>query len=138
MDERVIIFKNEQGQVTICYPSNGTPVERVKVKDTPPDSIIVKKSRLPFEDYDFFDCWELRDGVNVTVSLEKAKEVTKQRLRQERKTLLAEQDIAFQRALETGANTEAIVKEKNRLRDLTKLVDQCTTLDELRKIKVRI
>ena len=138
MDERVIIFKNEQGQVTICYPSNGTPIERVKVKDTPLDSIIVKKSRLPFEDYDFFDCWELRDGVNVTVSFEKAKEVTRQRLRQERKTLLAEQDIAFQRALETGANTEEIVKEKNRLRDLTKLVDQCTTLDELRKIKVRI
>lgn len=71
----------------------------------------------------------------ITVDFNKAKDVTKARLRAERATLLAAQDVAFQRALEIGADTTAIVAEKNRLRDITSLVDSCTTLDELRSIK---
>lgn len=68
----------------------------------------------------------------ITIDFDKAKEVTKARLRAERAPLLAAQDIAFQRALEAGADTTAIVAEKNRLRDITNLVDSCTTLEELK------
>ena len=71
----------------------------------------------------------------ITVDLTKAKEITKDRLRMEREPLLAAQDVAFQRALETGADTTAIVAEKQRLRDITKLADSCTTTDELRNLK---
>jgi hypothetical protein len=71
----------------------------------------------------------------ITVDLAKAKEITKNRLRAERESLLAAQDVAFQRALETGADTTAIVAEKQRLRDITKLADSCTTTDELRNLK---
>ena len=71
----------------------------------------------------------------ITVDFDKAKDVTKARLRAERAPLLSAQDVAFQRALESGADTTAIVAEKNRLRDITSLVDSCTTLDELRSIK---
>ena len=71
----------------------------------------------------------------ITVDLSKAKEITKKRLRMEREPLLAAQDVAFQRALETGADTTAIVTEKQRLRDITKLADSCTTTDELRNLK---
>jgi len=70
----------------------------------------------------------------ITINMNKAKEITKTRLRQEREPLLAAQDIAFQRALETGADTSAIVAEKQRLRDITKLADAATTLDELKAI----
>lgn len=70
----------------------------------------------------------------ITVNLEKAKEITKQRLRYEREPLLAALDVQFQRALETGSDTSAIVAEKQRLRDITQLADQATTLDELRGI----
>jgi hypothetical protein len=35
------------------------------------------------------------------------------------------------KALETGADTKAIVAEKNRLRDVTKLADAAKTLDDL-------
>lgn len=70
----------------------------------------------------------------ITINMDKAKEITKTRLRQEREPLLAAQDVAFQRALETGANTTAIVAEKQRLRDITKLADAATTLDELKAI----
>ena len=68
----------------------------------------------------------------ITINMDKAKEITKARLRQERETLLAVQDVAFQRAIEVNADTSAIVVEKQRLRDITKLADAATTLDELK------
>jgi hypothetical protein len=72
----------------------------------------------------------------ITINLNKAKDITKDRLRQERALLLQAQDVAFQRALEEGADTTAIVAEKQRLRDITNLADQATTLDELKALKV--
>lgn len=71
----------------------------------------------------------------ITININKAKEITKERLRSERDPLLKQQDVAFQRALESGADTAAIVAEKQRLRDITKLADQANTLDELKSIK---
>jgi hypothetical protein len=70
----------------------------------------------------------------ITINFDKAKAITKDRLRAERTPLLQEQDVAFQRALESGADTTGIVAEKQRLRDITKLADQATTLDELKAI----
>jgi hypothetical protein len=72
----------------------------------------------------------------ITINLDKAKAITKDRLRAERSPLLQAQDVAFQRALESGADTSAIVAEKQRLRDITQLADQATTLDELKQIEV--
>ena len=68
----------------------------------------------------------------IVIDIDKAKAITKDRLRAERTPLLAAQDVAFQRALESGSDTAAVVAEKQRLRDVTSLVDTCTTLDELR------
>jgi len=68
----------------------------------------------------------------ITVNITKAKDITKDRLRAERKPLLEAQDVAFQRALETSADTTAIVAEKARLRDITNQVDTMTTVDELK------
>lgn len=72
----------------------------------------------------------------ITINLNKAKELTKKRLRAERESLLAAQDVAFQRALEEGSDTSAIVAEKQRLRDVTKLADSANTLEELKAITV--
>lgn len=72
----------------------------------------------------------------ITINFDKAKAITKDRLRAERKPLLEAQDIAFQRALESGADISAIVAEKQRLRDVTQLAEQATTLDELKALKV--
>ena len=72
----------------------------------------------------------------ITINLDKAKVITKERLRAERTPLLQAQDVAFQRALEQGSDTSAIVAEKQRLRDITNLADQASTLDELKEIKV--
>ena len=72
--------------------------------------------------------------MSITINLDKAKDITKKRLRQERKPLLEEQDILFMKAQESGADTTAIVAEKNRLRDITNQVDSCTTTDELKAL----
>jgi hypothetical protein len=70
----------------------------------------------------------------IVINLNKAKDITKDRLRAERTPLLQAQDVAFQRAMEEGADTTAIVAEKQRLRDITILADQATTLEELKVI----
>ena len=72
----------------------------------------------------------------IKINLDKAKAITKDRLRAERAPLLQAQDVAFQRALEEGADTAAIVAEKQRLRDITQLADAATTLDELKGLSV--
>ena len=132
---QVIIFTNSNGGVSVCIPTGELDIHAVKAKDTPSHSIIVQDSELPQADNDFFNAWELSNGV-VTVNIDKAKEITKARLRQEREPLLAAQDVLFQRALESGADTTAIVAEKQRLRDVTGLVDLCTTTAELRSLGV--
>jgi len=131
---QAIIFTNSNGGVSVCIPTGEISIEAVQAKDTPVGSLIVNTSDLP-TDNDFCDAWELADGV-VTVSLTKAKYITKKRLRAEREPLLAAQDVAFQRALELGADTTAIVAEKQRLRNITQLADQATTLEQLKQIEV--
>jgi len=129
-----IVFTNEQGGVSVCIPTGEIPIDQVQQKDTPAGSIIMNVSDLP-RDNDFFDAYEL-NGSTITVNFAKAVEITKKRLRVERTPLLAAQDVAFQRALESGADTTAIVAEKQRLRDITNIT--ATTLDELRALKAEV
>ena len=72
----------------------------------------------------------------ITINLDKAKEITKDRLRADRKPLLAAQDSLFMQAQETKSDTTAIVTEKQRLRDITKDVDSCTTINQLKALTV--
>ena len=73
----------------------------------------------------------------IIIDINKAKEITKDRLRQEREPLLLAQDIAFQRALEINADTSSIVAEKQRLRDITTLVDTANTVEELKALEAK-
>mgnify|MGYP007087650745 CR=1 FL=1 len=72
----------------------------------------------------------------IQVDITKAKAITKDRLRADRKPLLEAQDILFMKAQEAGTSTSAIVTEKQRLRDITNQVDSMTTTDELKAAKV--
>jgi hypothetical protein len=72
----------------------------------------------------------------IIIDINKAKDITKDRLRIERKPLLEAQDVAFQRALESNADTSAIVAEKQRLRDITQLVDTADTVEKLKSISL--
>jgi len=133
---QVIIFSNDNGGVSVCVPTGELPIDKVLEKDVPGgrNARIVPAADLPNQDNDFFNAWEM-NGATITVNLEKAKAITKDRLRAERAPLLAAQDVLFQRALESSADTTAIVAEKQRLRDITNLADSATTLGELRALK---
>jgi hypothetical protein len=72
----------------------------------------------------------------MQVNFSKAQDITKDRLRADRKPLLEAQDILYMRAQEAGSDTSAIVTEKQRLRDITEQVDSMTTLDQLKGASV--
>ena len=74
--------------------------------------------------------------MGIKIDIAKAKVITKDRLRAERTPLLEEQDLKFMRAQEQSADTTAIVKEKQRLRDITKQVDSMTTVKELKGVSI--
>ena len=72
----------------------------------------------------------------IQVNITKAKDITKDKLRAERKPLLEALDVEFIKAQEAGTDTSAIVVEKQRLRDITKTVDSMTTVEELKQASV--
>jgi len=72
----------------------------------------------------------------ITIDINKAREITKERLRAERKPLLEEQDVAYMRAMETGEDTTAIIAEKVRLRNITMLCDTATSIEDLKAINI--
>ena len=72
----------------------------------------------------------------VNINITKAKDITKDRLRVERKPLLEAQDILFMQAQESGADTSDIVTEKQRLRDITNQVNSMTTTTQLKAATV--
>ena len=133
---QVIIYSQNNGQVAVCYPTGELPIEEVLAKDCPANAVIVENDSLPNEHNNFFNAWEL-NGTTVTVNLTKAKAITKDRLRAERAPLLVAQDVLYMRATEANQDTTAIVAEKQRLRDITQLADQATTLEQLKQIEVK-
>ena len=74
--------------------------------------------------------------MGIKIDIAKAKDITKDRLRAERKPLLEALDVEFIKAQETGDDTSAIVTEKQRLRDITQQVDTMSTVEELKQASV--
>ena len=70
--------------------------------------------------------------MGIVVDINKAKDITKDRLRQEREPLLKTLDIQFMQAQESGSPTSDIVAKKQQLRDATAQVNSMNTVDELK------
>jgi L-rhamnose isomerase len=68
----------------------------------------------------------------ITINFTKAKDITKDRLRAERKPLLESLDVVMLRNLNNPATLAEIEAKKQVLRDATNQVDTMTTLDELK------
>ena len=128
-----IIYKTEAG-IAILHATGELSIEAVAQKDVPAGVPyrIVNDDEVP-SDRTFRNAW--KDDNGIKVDMPKAKDMTKARLRAERIPLFEAQDVAFQRALEAGSSTASIIAEKNRLRDLPKMVDAMSTLDELKSAK---
>jgi hypothetical protein len=66
---QVIIHTNENGGVSVTIPApeylETHTIEDVLAKDCPDHAIIIDDSELPHEENEFFNAWELVDGVVV-------------------------------------------------------------------------
>jgi hypothetical protein len=125
-----IIYPTETG-VAIITPTGELSIEEVAAKDVPAGVPfrIVNDDEVP-TDRTFRNALKY----DLTVDMPKAQGITKDRLRQERAPLLTALDVQYQRAQEDGRDTTIIISEKQRLRDVTKLADKATTLDELKAL----
>jgi hypothetical protein len=125
-----IIYQTETG-VAIITPTGELSIEEVAAKDVPAGVPyrIVNDDEVP-SDRTFRNAWK----EDLTVDMPKAQTITKERLRAERAPLLTALDVQYQRAQEDGRDTTIIISEKQRLRDVTKLADAATTLDELKAL----
>jgi len=70
----------------------------------------------------------------IKINLDKAKEITKERLRQERAPLLEENDKLYMIAIKDGIDIDPLMEERQRLLDITQLADAATTVEELKEI----
>ena len=133
-----IIYKDSDG-VKVIIPSphyKGTMDELAK-KRVPEGLVykIVSDDSIPTDRY-FRNAWDLKSG-KITTDITKAKELKKEIIRQERKPLLEALDIDYIRAQEVKADTSTIVAEKQRLRDITKEVDNLKSIDELKNFSIK-
>ncbi len=105
-------------------PATNKPftVQEVADKDVP-DGVsysIVEDSSVP-TDLSFRDAWKGvgigTTGATVTEDITKAKEIHKTNIRLARASKFTDLDIEYQRAIETSADTSAIVAKKQALRD---------------------
>ena len=125
-----IIYQTATG-VAIIHPTGELSIEEVAKKDVPAGVAykIVNDDEVP-SDRTFRNALKY----DLTVDMTKAQGITKERLRAERAPLLTALDVQYQRATEDGRDTTIIISEKQRLRDVTKLADKATTLDELKAL----
>ena len=72
--------------------------------------------------------------MGITINIEKAKEIWKDKIRVARKPKLEELDVEYQRAQEASSDTSAIVTKKQELRDFPAQVDSATTIDEIKAV----
>ena len=130
----------------IVYPTNDgmaiihpTPealthmtIEEIAKKDCPvADYQIVEDDAIP-TDRTFRNAW-IHDG-EIKVDISKAQSITKERLRAERKPLLEALDVEVMRNIKNPTKLDKIEIEKQRLRDITKVVDTLTTVEELKAV----
>jgi hypothetical protein len=65
---QAIIFTNDNGGVSVCYPTGELSIEEVLVKDCPEGAIIIDADSLPTE---YFDAWELVDNQVIVNQIKK-------------------------------------------------------------------
>ena len=72
----------------------------------------------------------------IKINIDIAKDITKDRLRAERTPLLQALDIEMMKNLSDTAKLAEIEAEKQRLRDITKVVDTLETVEELKNVSI--
>ena len=134
-----IIYTQENGIIAVVHPTPQSlvemTIEEIAQKVVPvgiSTYSIVEDSVIP-TDRTFRDAW-IQDNKTIKTDMAKAREIHKTKIREARTSKLAELDIEFQRAVETSADTSAIVAKKQALRDAPadSGIDAATDTDALK------
>ena len=134
-----IIYKDAEGlkQIVPSIHYKGT-MEELAIKRVPKglDYKIIDESELP--DREFRNAWDydFSNDDPIEINIDKAKEIKKDKLRIERKSLLEALDIEVMKNIKDTKKLDEIEAEKQVLRDITKKVDACKTIDEIKSIEV--
>jgi len=105
-------------------------------------SILIKIGATEYDsaDYEvpvertFRNGWEVDTDTSViSVNMDKAKDIWRDKIRQARVGPLADLDTAYMKALETNADTTQIIADKQALRDAPSLssINEATTPEQL-------
>lgn len=129
---QVIVYTNDNGNVSVCHSSGELPIEDVLAKDCPESAIIIDADALPQGEDDFFNAWRLVDGT-VVLDLAAAKSLAVSRFNNDAKIEAAE------RAKNTSIGIDNDVSDADFLASLTAKrleIDAATSTAELRAVKV--
>jgi len=128
-----IVYKTETGIAIINLV--GSIESCMKDIPTGEEYKIVDESEIP-TDRTFRNAWNF----DLKEDIPKSKEIWKEKIRQDRKPMLESLDVDYQRADEDKDEVKKadIIKEKNRLRDITDLIDKCKTTKQIKSITCKI
>jgi hypothetical protein len=141
-EEHLIIYPQDLNgkEIVILIPMTASPLslEQMQSKDVPSQS----PSRIiPFidipDDHTFRNAWEadFENYQGVSVSMEKARLITQDLIREARRPVLEKLDIEYQRALEEDDRSKIsqVIEKKQVLRDLpaSPAIQEAKTPEEL-------
>jgi ACT domain-containing protein len=135
-----ILYSQQDSSIAMMSISSDITIEDA-IKDIPSaaEKIIVEDSQLPNEEdlkY-FFNALTVDfQDITISINIQKAREITKNRLRKERIAYFEKNDLALRDAMLEN-NQEKInlaIAERDRLRNITDLVDSISDLDGLKNI----
>jgi hypothetical protein len=138
MNDPIIVYTQEDGRAATMAPilTCGLTLEEIIAKDVPQGKahFVVERATLPGDVY-FRDAWVASTDA-VVVDMARARDVQRQTIRNARDPKLAALDIEFQRCLEYGEDTSAIVAQKEALRDAPQdpAIDAAQTPEELKAV----
>ena len=134
-----IIYTQENGLIALvslapeatiadCIPPN-TPYLEIDESELPDTTTLI----------DYFDALTINFSLSaIDIDLSKAREVTKDILRVQREPLFQKNDLQLRDAIISGNKTEIdlYVKERDRLRDITTIVDKISSFSELKALRL--
>jgi hypothetical protein len=98
---QVIIYTNSNGGVAVTVPTGEIAISEVLAKDCPQGAIIVDDSELP-QDKEFFDAWELINGIVIV------NEVKKLSIQSEKQTEKSIKESALSKLNALGLTSEEV------------------------------
>ena len=128
---QVIVYTNELGGVSVCYPTGELPIEEVQSAHTPVGSIVVDVATLP--DNNFFNAWELQ-GSTVSVNIGKAKNMAHEIRRAARNAEFAPLDIKATIPSEAAAAEAARQVIRDRYAAMQTAIDAASTVAGIKAV----